>query len=380
MMTDGIFLVQGNTLTELVDQRFETETVFQELLASHPSLLAGGQINPNVPRRWLLVRREMGIPGEEAGGDRWSIDHLFLDQDGIPTLVEVKRSTDTRLRRELVGQMLDYAANAVVYWPVEEIRSRFIGRCEAEGLNPAAELAAVLGEDGDLAGFWENVKTNLQARRVRMLFVADVIPPELRRVVEFLNQQMDPAQVLALEIKQYVSGELRTLVPRILGQTAEAESKKGSSSRGPTRAWDEATFFASVAEKCDSNVITAVRRLYDWGRTSHGIFWGKGRDNGAFGVRHRSGIPVLYVSAAGGVSPPFARLKEVAPFQDDNKRRELLDRLNAVPGVQFPESAIDRHWVGFELKDTPLPDGVQRVIDALTWAANEIDAAALHRS
>lgn len=379
-MADGIFLIQGGTLTELIDRQFETETVFQELLASNPSLLAGSQINPNMPRRWLLVRREMGIPGEEAGGDRWSIDHLFLDQDGIPTLVEVKRSTDTRLRRELVGQMLDYAANAVVYWPVEEIRSRFVGRCEAEGLDPAEELAAFLGEDGEVAGFWEIVKINLQARRVRMLFVADVIPPELRRVIEFLNQQMDPAEVLALEIKQYVSGELRTLVPRILGQTAEAESKKGTSSRSPARAWDEIAFFASVAEKCDSNVLTAMRRLYDRGRTSHAIVWGRGRDGGTFNVRHRSGIPVLYVSDTGGVTPPFARLKKIAPFQDDPRRRELLDRLNAIPGVQLQESAIDRYWVGFELKDIPLPDGVQRLIDALTWATSEMDAAALHRS
>ena len=29
----------------------------------------------------------------------------------FPTLVEVKRSSDTRIRREVVGQMLDYAAN-----------------------------------------------------------------------------------------------------------------------------------------------------------------------------------------------------------------------------------------------------------------------------
>jgi hypothetical protein len=38
-----------------------------------------------------------------------------LDQDAIPAIVEVKRSTDTRIRREVVGQMLDYAANSVVY-------------------------------------------------------------------------------------------------------------------------------------------------------------------------------------------------------------------------------------------------------------------------
>ena len=39
--------------------------------------------------------------------------------------MEVKRSGDTRIRREGVGQMLDYAANAGVYWPVEEIKAKF---------------------------------------------------------------------------------------------------------------------------------------------------------------------------------------------------------------------------------------------------------------
>ena len=37
---------------------------------------------------------------------------------------------------------------------------------------------------------------------IALSFVADEIPSELRRIVEFLNQQMDPAEVLAVEIKQ----------------------------------------------------------------------------------------------------------------------------------------------------------------------------------
>src|SRR6185312_796656 len=60
----------------------------------------------------------------------WSLDHLFLDEEGVPMLVEVKRSTDTRIRREVVGQMLDYAANALSYWNVAAIKARF----EAEQL------------------------------------------------------------------------------------------------------------------------------------------------------------------------------------------------------------------------------------------------------
>ncbi len=36
-----------------------------------------------------------------------------------------------------------------------------------------------------------------------MVFVADVIPDELMRITEFLNEQMNPAQVFAVEVKQY---------------------------------------------------------------------------------------------------------------------------------------------------------------------------------
>ena len=92
--------------------------------------------------------------------------------------------------------MLDYAANAVVYWPADEIRSRFVARCEKELRSADDELAGLLGPNTDPNAFWTTVKTNLRAGRIRMIFVADVIPPELKRIVEFLNGQMQPAEVL----------------------------------------------------------------------------------------------------------------------------------------------------------------------------------------
>ena len=118
--------MQGNgDLIEMAEQDYASEARLQEMLARYPNLLAGDQIDSNAPRRWLLVAREVSLAAEEGGSGRWSVDHLFLDQDSVPTIVEVKRSTDTRVRREVVGQMLDYAANAVVYWPLEALRARF---------------------------------------------------------------------------------------------------------------------------------------------------------------------------------------------------------------------------------------------------------------
>ena len=92
------------------------------------------------PRRWVLIRREMGVPSVDGGSAQWSLDHLFLDQDGIPTIVEVKRASDTRIRREVVGQILDYAANGIRYWPVESLRSEFPAAPMAVNLDDALAL------------------------------------------------------------------------------------------------------------------------------------------------------------------------------------------------------------------------------------------------
>ncbi|MDQ3539375.1 MAG: hypothetical protein M3440_01695, partial [Chloroflexota bacterium] len=215
-------------MIELAEQHYEAEAVLQKLLADYPNILVGDQVDPTAPRRWLLVTREAAIPGEEGGAGRWALDHLFLDQDAIPTLVEVKRSSDTRTRREVVGQMLDYAANAVVYWPAEAIRARFVAASTAAGRDPGQTLAEFLGPEADPEAFWQVAKHNLQAGRVRLVFVADAIPPELRRIVEFLNGQMDPAEVIAIEVRQFVGQGVRALVPRVVGQAAAIQQAKGA--------------------------------------------------------------------------------------------------------------------------------------------------------
>ena len=74
----------------------------------------------------------MAVRGEAPESHRWSVDHLFLDQYAVPTLVEVKQGSNPSIRRKVIGQMLDCASNAVAYWPVEENHTRFEIRCERE--------------------------------------------------------------------------------------------------------------------------------------------------------------------------------------------------------------------------------------------------------
>jgi hypothetical protein len=200
----GIFLLSGETLMEMREHAYDSEDLLQRWLAKYPDLLAGGDQLAASPRRWLLVKREAGIPDREAGGSRWALDHLFIDQDAMPTLVEVKRGDDTRIRREVVGQMLDYAANGVVYWPAGRLRADFEARCAKEGTDPGEVFRDSLGDDLEPDRFWDEVEQNLRSGRIRLVFVSDLIPPELRRVIEFLNEQMSLSEVIGVEIKQYV--------------------------------------------------------------------------------------------------------------------------------------------------------------------------------
>jgi hypothetical protein len=224
---------------------YEAEALLQELLAKHPDLLAGEQIDPESPRRWLLISRELGVPGGPGPQTRWSLDHLFVDQDGIPTLVEVKRSTNSQIRREIVGQLLDYAANGTAYWSIEQMIAAFERTCERDRVDSNSVLERFLNPDGELASesdpseYWQKVKVNLQAGRIRMMFVADEIPAELRRIIEFLNGQMDPAQVLGLEVRQFVGGnDLKTLVPKVVGLTEQARQQKEVRTRA-TGTWED---------------------------------------------------------------------------------------------------------------------------------------------
>jgi len=237
----AIFLKHGEKLVEMLEQPYEAEHVLQQLLADYPNLLAWDQ-DSEARTRWLLVQRELGIASVEGAPDRWSLDHLFLDDEGVPTLIEVKRSSDTRIRREVVGQMLDYAANGAELWGLEKIRTAF--ESGYQNADQAAEaLVAFLAGAEEPEHYWERVGVNLKAGKLRLIFVADVMPAELRRVVEFLNEQMERTEVLALEVRQYLEagGDRVILVPRLIGQTEAARQTKGAgpSKRRPNLTYEE---------------------------------------------------------------------------------------------------------------------------------------------
>lgn len=369
-MTGEIFLIQNDEqLVAMKEQKYDSEDLLQELLVKYPNLLAGDQIDTKSPRRWLLITREASIPSEDNGGGRWSVDHLFLDQDAVPTLVEVKRSSDTRIRREVVGQMLDYAANAIAFWPVESIIAKFEAKCEAEKIDPEQVLEDFIEDGANRQEFWQKVKTNLQAGKVRLVFVSDEIPSELRRIIEFLNMQMDPAEVLAVEISQYVAKGLKTLVPRVIGQTEEAQRKKDGTRI--SRQWDEPTFLAKLSSRnLEEERIEGIKKLLEAAKRIQAdgrilISWGTGKETGSFTVK-RKGNSFISISSNADVWLSMGGWKTLSL-----KRKSILaEQLGKK--FAFDLEYADRSYPNIAEKVFSAEDGVTKLIE---WLESAIQLA-----
>lgn len=376
MAGDAIFLIKdGGGLVQMDSKQYESESLLQGLLADYPDLLAGGQINASAPRRWLLVGREVGVPAAEGGSDQWSADHLFLDQDAIPTIVEVKRSTDTRIRREVVGQMLDYAANGVRYWPVGELRDAF-DRTTAERQKSLPEdqrktadmeLAEFLGDGADLEGFWAKVAENLKTGRIRLLFVADEIPAELQRVVEFLNEQMTDTEVYAVEIKQYTDKDagMRTLVPRLLGATVAAQEVKGQRPRAT---------FAELLAKAEPDVQETDRRLQDLVKRNGFRTITNPQSRAINSADDRLRLMEFY-PAYRFLTFFLGRIREVGKAKDADAIHQALNHVAGKPlsekNPNVPCSGLIAHWNTFEKEVLPLYVAARQAAGELTGFASQ---------
>lgn len=353
MANDAFLITERNSLSQLRKAPYESEDLLQRLLADHPILLKdiGGSAG-----RLLLIRREAPIADTEGGSGRWSLDHLFVDGDGVPVLVEVKRASDTRLRREVVGQMMDYAANGVAYWPIETLVEACAATVRAAGEDIDATMAAFLG-GGDVEAFWRQVEANLRSGRVRLVFIADLIPRELRRIVEFLNEQMRPAEVLALEIDQYVTGDgQRMLMPKLVGKTERAVTAKSVSPPTPEISVEE--WLTTLREKWGASAEETARQVLRWG-ASHGL--------NASVTSTGDAIALSFVPPGGKSIWPFfirrsnAKLEtslqylQYSPaFTDDASRNALLNRFRSIPGVTISTTKATG-WPAVSLADAGKP-------------------------
>jgi hypothetical protein len=315
-------------LTAMRPSEPRSEDYMQTLVATYPEFIV------DQDGALLLIRREQPIGDREESSERWSLDHLFVTRSGIPVLVELKRAVDTRLRREVVGQMLDYAANGTAYWQGGRIATSFAQSMQQLGRDADTELACFLGAGADPQQFWDQVDANFAAGRIKMVFVADTIPRELARIVEFLNEQMK-ADVRAVELSWFQSDDgITALTLRVFGETERAQTEKAARSAPPPIARE--TWIADRLGGFGPAAIEGATVFLDMIESTGGlaeVTLAQGSIVAVFETSDRKLYPLaLSASGKGSVQLCLAYLMSQPAFASEEIRRTLYNDLTVIVG------------------------------------------------
>jgi hypothetical protein len=290
-----VYRVQDGAVIPMEEARCRDESrELQDLLERSPDhLLAGEQIDPEHPRRWLLIKREMEVPDPVSGAARWSIDFLFVDQDAVLTFVECKRHDDTRSRREVIAQVLDYAANAPRLWRSEDLRRAAEITQQKHGLVLEEVVNRLNKTESEKPDLFDRAIANLAEHKLRIVLFLEAAPPELKTLVEFLVKELSTVQIVLIEAKRYRSDGLEVVAPTVWGYTEQVRQRRQlleEALSGGRRLWDQDSFFAELAERVpDEAGQRAVQVLFrELPKAGYNLTWGTGA-SGSLNVR-RPGV------------------------------------------------------------------------------------------
>lgn len=155
------------------------------------------------------------------------IDAFLADGRGHLVIVECKLWRNPQARREVVGQILDYA-RALARFSYDDLQ-REVSRATGRSGNTLYQMVAGQGGALEEARFVDQVSRNLAAGRFLLMVVGDGITEGTQRIGEYLVAQPGLAFDFALvEMAQYAwadaDGTEHAIVqPRLLAKTAVIE-------------------------------------------------------------------------------------------------------------------------------------------------------------
>lgn len=241
-MESDLFILNGSSAEPLSRSAYERESDLQKLIARNPYLISRGSQN----ERLYLVTREAGVYDDEASqASHYFVDDLFVSESGVPVIAEVKRSSNTELHRRVVAQMIDYACRAS-FWDVDKLKDAAIGHSNSSDCSVLASQE-----------FWDTVASNLKAGKLRLVFVADELPTDLVRVINFLDEKLENIDVYGVALAQYRSNGATLIIKSVAERPAPPESDV-------KKQWNYDGFMAQASSVGGKQLHDAVGRIVDW--------------------------------------------------------------------------------------------------------------------
>jgi hypothetical protein len=299
--SDEIFLIDSATIRRMPNRSMREgllgktlEDALQYLMEQYPQLIPGKQIAPSSddPPRFILLRREMPIGS-------WSLDHLYVDQRGVLTLVETKLAQNPESRREVIGQIMEYATNAFDAWGEGKVRATASDYYSSQGKNLDEALQNEFSSESfDVDLFWQQVEENLRRKRIRLIIAGDQLRPEVRGMIEFINSEMQNVEILGLELGCYGESDSSVvIVPRIIGQSLASSERRSSSSDATV--WVDDKIKTGIEDISNDTIKARFSELYDLATSIKRYKPSKGKSL-SFQILGKNDIRIFNISGNGG--------------------------------------------------------------------------------
>jgi hypothetical protein len=187
-----------------------SEAEIKALVHAHPACLPIAEIDPMFSGP-VPICTELKTP---AG----PVDVFMVTPSGLPVLVECKLWRNPEGRREVVGQILDYAKE-LSRWSSSDLQREVSRRLKRDG-NSLLEMVRALAPGIDEIQFNDALTANLRRGRFLLLIVGDGIREGVEAIAEYLQMHVGLHFSLGLvELPIYLmpNGE-RLVAPRVLAR------------------------------------------------------------------------------------------------------------------------------------------------------------------
>jgi hypothetical protein len=177
-----------------------------------------------------------------------------------------------------------------------------------------------------------------------VIWIAARFTEEHRAALDWLNEiTSEGTNFFGVEVELWRIGD-SPIAPKFnIVSKPNAWSKRVPKAADGGRQWDEESFFAAL-EKRSAAAVEPARRLLDWAKQNmSNIYWGRGARSGSFfpglqlGSNWHGGFAVWTYAR---LEFQFQTMRTRPVFDDDEKRLELLRKLNNEVGLDVPEDRI----------------------------------------
>jgi len=200
---------------------FEEERM-QKLIEKNPELLPVGDIEPAFAPLISI--------GREVQTKVGAIDHLFINSQGYITIVETKLWRNPEARRQVVGQIIDYATE-LSHWNFDQLNKSVRAynkdfRKADLGIVDTIRTQEYIAEE-DEHEIVDTVSRNLKLGKFLLLIVGDGIRESVEDMVEYLQYAPNLQFTLALvelqiyQLKENQDNSELLIIPQIVTRTSE---------------------------------------------------------------------------------------------------------------------------------------------------------------